>query len=573
MKKIALLAVLLCFAASACVFASAKIDPSPFGVNYLKWHYFDHPGGMDELRVKMKLMKQAGIYWDRDGFDYGDVHPKPDVWNWDFTDKCVALAKEEGINLCVILMGGPQPDKAETRKSYSEYVYQVVNRYKDYIKVWEIWNEPNIPSFWKNPNAKTYTAMLKDAYAAAKKADPTCTVLGGSANGPGSDWFLGIADNGGWDYCDAISLHPYPMSPNAVHQRLDLQLRIINDVVNKLGKKPIWITEDGWECNNDKGQLEDQAIGVFQIYVIALANNIANFDYFCMDNYSGFGFVAEEKPFKAKPSYWTMQLLTKTLGSPGPAAHFEGYLKLPKGIAGYVFKKPGNQRAVILWINDPNIKNDATATVQLAQKTGLRAEDVLRRPVTITKGKITITKFPVVITGADARKIGKVSLAFNPHIIPKGENMLFNGSLDCTPPGLPGAWSEGVFNAGSKEGKLATSMEGRNGSSCVSSSQATDAAWHNTIIPCEPGKKYRLTAWIKTKDATGDNFATMRWYSGNMWTPLGDTRTQTITGTQDWTKMTVEGTVPRDAMFVRIHLISQKNTGAVWFDDLEMVEE
>ena len=201
---------------SAAAVEKPNYDQSPFGVNYLKWHYFDHPGGIDELRTKMKIMKDAGLYWDRDGIDYGDVHPKPDVWKWDFMDKCVTLAKEEGINLIGLLLGGPQPDTATRRKAYGEYVYQVVNRYKDTVKIWEIWNEPNITSFWDKPDVKLYTLLVKEAYTQANKADPTCTVIIGSTSGPGTDWFNGIHDNGGWAYCDGISIHPYAMAGNPI---------------------------------------------------------------------------------------------------------------------------------------------------------------------------------------------------------------------------------------------------------------------------------------------------------------------------------------------------------------------
>jgi len=46
---------------SSCVSAAAPdYDQSPFGVNYLKWHYFDCPGGIDDLRLRMRIMKDIG---------------------------------------------------------------------------------------------------------------------------------------------------------------------------------------------------------------------------------------------------------------------------------------------------------------------------------------------------------------------------------------------------------------------------------------------------------------------------------------------------------------------------------
>ncbi len=306
---------------SLCAADKPNYDQSPFGVNYLKWHYFDRPGGIDDLRTRMRIMKDAGIYWDRDGFDYGDVHPKPDVWKWDFYDKCVALARQEGINLIGLLLGGPTPRDEAQRKAYGEYVYQVVNRYKDTVKIWEIWNEPNIPSFWKDPDVKLYTLLVKEAYTRAKQAGPTCTVIIGSTSGPGEDWFNGIYDNGGWDYCDGISIHPYAMAANPIEQGLDEELRLVRKCISKFGKpKPIWSTEVGWKGKSgDRESEEAQAVRIFQTYVIHIANGVA-MDYFCMDNYEDWGFVKQDKPLQTKLAYGSIRMLTQALGSPGPVA-------------------------------------------------------------------------------------------------------------------------------------------------------------------------------------------------------------------------------------------------------------
>ena len=561
---------------SAQAVANNPLDPSPFGVNFLKWEFLKgHADVWMDLRQRMTLMKAAGITWDRDGIDKNTVNPKPGVWDWGFTDKVIALAGEQHIHLAVILMGGPPPRDEAGRAAYAEYVYQTVHRYKGSIKVWEIWNEPNIPSFWKNPDVKLYTLMLKAAYAAAKRADPSCVVLGGSANGPGNDWFNGIADEGGWDSCDAISLHPYAMSPDPIKQRLDLILHTINGVVRAHGPKPVWITEDGWRAAREPAEEAKQATRVFQTYVIALANGVHNIDYFCMDDYDHWGLLHSSQPFDPKPSYTAVQTLTRALGAPGPAAPFVGYLKMPSGVAGFVFRRPGRRRVIILWNND-----DEMRTITLPQRTGLTAMDILQNPVPVTQGRLTLGQFPIIVSGADIRRLGPVSPAFDPFTLPKGTNLIYNGALDAAPDTTvgawktPGNWYPGVFNAGGKDADLRVTGGGRGGSTCLSIAKAAGAAaWNNAIIPAEPGKRYKLTAWVKTQAATGKNVAQIVWYSGNMWTPMGAVDTVSQAGTQDWTLVTTEGVCPRDAMFVRVHLRSEKNTGTVSFDDVALVEE
>jgi len=553
---------------SAAAVEKPNYDQSPFGVNYLKWHYFDHPGGIDELRTKMKIMKDAGLYWDRDGIDYGDVHPKPDVWKWDFMDKCVTLAKEEGINLIGLLLGGPQPDTATRRKAYGEYVYQVVNRYKDTVKIWEIWNEPNIPSFWDKPDVKLYTLLVKEAYTQAKKADPTCTVIIGSTSGPGTDWFNGIHDNGGWAYCDGISIHPYAMAGNPIEQGLDKTLQLLKKQFAAFGKpKPIWSTEVGWQATR-ADQEETQATRIVQTYIIHIANGIQNMAYFCMDDYDGWGFVKRDKPLETKLAYGAIKLMTQALGSPGPCAPFEGYLKMPEGVACYVFKKKGNARVLILWSSDSQKR-----LVQLRQRNGLVAKDIIDRPIEIKNGTFTVGPTPVIITGADARKIGKAGMDFNPYLTRPGQNLIVNPSMDAGT-GDPHGWTPGRFFSTDNKGTFATTKEGRSGSTCVSISKSTSpAAWDASPLPVDPDKRYTLTAWIKTKDATGKNLAAMYWYNGNQWGVVGTPSTQNIVGTHDWTKVTVTGKPPRDAALVRVNLISEENSGTTWFDDVTMTEE
>jgi len=568
-SQIIVLVSALIVLASQPIAAAPNYDLSPFGVNYLKWHYYDRPGGMDDLRTRMKIMKDAGIYWDRDGFDYGDVHPKPDVWKWDFFDKCVALANQEGINLIGLLLGGPTPRDDAQRKAYGEYVYQTVNRYKDTVKIWEIWNEPNIPSFWKNPDVKLYTLLVKEAYTRAKQADPTCTVIIGSTSGPGQDWFNGIYDNGGWDYCDGISIHPYAMARNPIEQGLDKELRLVKKCIARFGKpKPIWTTEVGWQARSGPEE-ETQATRIVQTYIIHIANGIQNMAYFCMDNYDDWGFVRRDKPLETKLAYGAVKLMTQALGSPGPCAPFEGYLQMPDGIACYVFAKKARQRVLILWSND-----DRNRSVQLAQKTGLIARDIINRPVQITAGKLEVGPTPVIVTGADARKIGKVSMDFNPYLTKPNQNLLINPSMDAAPGKSPHGWTPGRFFSTDNKGTFTTTTDGRGGSTCVSISNSTaPAAWDASPIPVDPEKTYTLTGWIKTRDATGKNVAGLYWYSGNQWTCLGSPSSQSITGTQDWTKITVTAKPPRDAALVRVNLVSENNSGTTWFDDVYLTEK
>jgi len=569
--RIASAALLLCAVIAISASAGPGYDRSPFGVNFLKWEFLKNdPNCWDEFGRRIAIMKNAGIYWDRDWLDKNTINPAPGKWKWEFTDKLFALCRKEKVSLIVILMGGKPPRDDAGRAEFAEFARRVVSRYKDSIKIWEIWNEPNIPSFWDNPDPALYTKLLIECYKAAKKADPNCTVLAGVTSGPGNDWFNGIYDSGGWNYFDGLSIHPYAMSANPVTQNLDLILRVTNKLAASHGKpKPVWITEVGWRAKRDPADEERQAVSLFQTYVISLANGIRNTAQFCMDNYDDWGMIRSSNPFEPKPSFGAIKLLTHALGSPGPAAAFEGYLKMPPNVACYVFRKAGRERVLILWNND-----GAARTVRLDRTGGLKCVDILGKPVAVASGKLALTHLPVIVTGADSRRIGKVDRSYNPFVKKKGESIAVNGGLERNGASEPLCWGKGKFNSGEPTGNLSVSSEGRNASDCLSiSNSAGNGAWSADIIPIEPGRKYRVSAWIKTKDATSESFAAIYWYSGNQWTWLGEVRTKSVSGTNDWTQVSGAGIAPRNAGFLRIHLISDNNTGTALFDDVAVCEE
>jgi len=560
--------------AASRLWAAPNFDQSPFGVNCLKWTEFAKPDRWHIVSERAAGMKAAGVYWDRDGFDWSTIQKKKGEWDWTWPDKAATLHREQGINGVILLCYGAPwrkgpPLNDEQRAEYAEYVYQVVNRYKDTFKVWEIWNEPNIPSFWNPPDVKAYTLMLKEAYKAAKKADPTCTVLAGSVNGPGNDFIEGIYENGGWDYCDGFSIHPYTMCGGPIEQKLDRMFRHLNALAASHGSaKPLWVTEVGFSAKN-KDEEERQATQIIQAYIILIANDVRNIAYFCMDNYKGFGWVTNFEPLEPKLSFGAVQMMTRILGSPGPCAPFEGYLKTPDGVSCYVFKKQGNERVLVMWSND-----DQTRTVQLSQAAGLSAKNILGKPLSTANGKLEVGPLPIFVTGADARKIGQVSRDFNPYLAAEARNLVNNPSFEKIDGDHPALWNFGRFYRTDNHGKFAISDEGRDGSKCVCiSGSGADTAIDAGPIPVKPGKKYKLTAWIKTKDATGVNVAGIWWYNGSQWRYRGKANSRSINGTQDWTKVEVEGVCPSTAPLARIDLISEGNKGTVWFDDVTLVEE
>lgn len=230
-------------------------------------------------------------------------------------------------------------------ENYAKYVSDMVRRYKDKVKCWEIWNEYNLTAFNNSlpPNAtaeqKTaaacnYAKLLRAAYNAIKAEDSESTVIGFAAA-------IGLADSS-WsglgfidlvlkqdpsisDCFDAVSYHYYAAA-NTCGETSGLvgtleKLREILEL-NGCENKPVWITETGFTTGNYIN--ETSSIGVSETnqanYLIKTllsvdAHNLADkvMLYGLADKgrsgvyENGFGIVrgtkTEEIPFAAKPAY------------------------------------------------------------------------------------------------------------------------------------------------------------------------------------------------------------------------------------------------------------------------------
>lgn len=125
---------------------------------------------------------------------------------------------------------------------WAAYVEETVTTYKPYVRIWEVWNEPDwTPSYqttldWAtkapvigdlprfNGSIFDYIRMLRVTYAVAKKVDPTCQVaLGGVGYPTFVDAVLRYTDNPdagavssdfphtGDAYFDVLNFHYYPL--------------------------------------------------------------------------------------------------------------------------------------------------------------------------------------------------------------------------------------------------------------------------------------------------------------------------------------------------------------------------
>ncbi len=293
---------------------------SPYGV-------CAHVSRADERPIAQQefaLMKKAGIVWVRTDFDWSGVERSPGKWTFDHLDEVVQWAEEAGICLLPIL----DYDVPWARPAYQhldkwiEYVRRIVGRYKDRLRYWEVWNEPNLEGFWRDkPNPENYVRLLQATYREIKQIDPHLVVLLGGMAGIPWDYLEGIYRAGGKEFFDVMNVHPYRYPRSPEESRLEADLLRLRELMTRYGDKdkPVWITEIGWPTHvGPRGvSLEVQTWMLARSYLIALHAGVARIFWYEFQaperkadyNEDHFGIV--HRDLKPKPAYEAYCVLTR----------------------------------------------------------------------------------------------------------------------------------------------------------------------------------------------------------------------------------------------------------------------
>lgn len=219
-----------------------------------------------------QLMQDAGVQVVRMDFNWDMLNPTRDEWQFDDYDAVVRIVRAHDLEMLGILdyvswWASSAQDSNDWRvRLYSEpandydfarYTYEVVEHFKNEVRVWQIWNEPNTQAFWKPaPNPARYVSLLQEAYLAAKYADPDAVVVFGGLSGNGvegnddaqlaSNFLENAYRAGARGYFDVMAIHPY-MLPNGGIETLRAKISATREVMNEYGDEniPLWLTEIG----------------------------------------------------------------------------------------------------------------------------------------------------------------------------------------------------------------------------------------------------------------------------------------------------------------------------------------
>jgi hypothetical protein len=299
---------------------SVALEPRFVGVNMHPEHF---PGPQAEKQFA--LCRRLGVTQVRLSLEWAGVEPKSGAWDFISMDRIVDMAERDRLRILQVLgynvlWNSPIPGNSKTMPldlaAFETYAHRMAERYKGRIVWWEIWNEPNIDTFFTGPYAahperrwQDYRLILERARRALKHVDPSnIIVLGGLAH-TSESWARDLEacySEGIVALCDVVAIHPYvglnPSDPGNFLRAVG-QIQEVMKAHGDAGR-PIWITEVGLPTAGHPLAVSEKTQADFLEGILATAFRQAQikkvFLYALMDDAESFGLFRADG--SAKPA-------------------------------------------------------------------------------------------------------------------------------------------------------------------------------------------------------------------------------------------------------------------------------
>ena len=137
------------------------------------------------------------------------------------------------------------------RQAWVRYTGAIADHFAGRVRHWEIWNEPNIPHFWKpkKPDPADYVDLVKMTAPEIRRRVPDAVIIGCATAGIDTRFVRGCLEHSLAEYVDKVTYHPYRRRPEEGYRGEVTALREAL-AVHKKGIE-IWQGENG--CPSRQG--------------------------------------------------------------------------------------------------------------------------------------------------------------------------------------------------------------------------------------------------------------------------------------------------------------------------------
>lgn len=266
--------------------------------------------------------RNLGMRWIRVDFDWFRIQPEQGSFRWDEWDRLILRASELGLEVLATLAYTPSwasanqaspaiSDPPASTAFWTNFVGQAVERYRDRVRYWQFWNEPNITQFWTGSMAVYRTQILEAGAAAARAVHPALRVVA-----PGLSniqnwraWFTEAMK--ARDLIDVVNHHNYQTSGREVILELERDqpsLPSLRTLLRQFGveNRPFWITETGRRSSAGDQQRYYQDV-VAVLGEREWVERLFFFHYWDGPGAGNGGFGIVNEDFSPKPAYLFLQ--------------------------------------------------------------------------------------------------------------------------------------------------------------------------------------------------------------------------------------------------------------------------
>jgi hypothetical protein len=237
--------------------------------------------------------------WDS-GTSWTSLEPVKGVWNWEMLDTWVATAESSGVRRILLTLGqspqwaSSQPDSSNyvgigapappaDLQDWRDYITAVGQRYKGRIQAYEIWNEPNDPTYYTG-TVSELVDLTREASKILKEIDSDNIVV---APVPYETGYLDqLLTAGLAPWVDVISFHFYTYAepPEKVAGWI-ANVRLVM-AKHQVDTMPFWDTEG---ASGDNTTSEEQSPAyLVRRYLVDLAMGSASYNWYTWGTSSKF---------------------------------------------------------------------------------------------------------------------------------------------------------------------------------------------------------------------------------------------------------------------------------------------
>ncbi len=222
----------------------------------------------EQYKQQMQRFHALGLEWVRVDLHWDRHEPSEGRYRLGELDEVVDSLKQEQLKSVFYLVGSaphatsapsgsPTPDQYPPKQAqvFAERMAMLARRYPS-IDAWQVWNEPNLPSFWRpHEDAEAYGRLLQQSTQALRQVDPNKpVVMGGMAYYSqmpvkGGLMLESLGKLGVQQLGTIIAYHPYSQTPETDEPgKRDFILRSqqLNQMLRGVQVPAIWATEWGW---------------------------------------------------------------------------------------------------------------------------------------------------------------------------------------------------------------------------------------------------------------------------------------------------------------------------------------